>query len=376
MIEQRMIGQPGTSGAPVRNVDAIVDLVRAGALEFDAAVAYVTDSGVDALLSTIASSGVASEWAGVTKRFLVSIDWYRSDPTALERLAAMPSEVRVHDGSRVVDRPGCVPFVPWHPKWFSMRGSSARGHLIGSGNLSRNGLVSGHEAGTLQIVRKPSNKTENAVDSAIRDGEAWFDTAWTAATPLSSILGRYRRGFAALPKTELARNDDVADVSGRVGARRGLTAEQLAALTSATNFWIEGKGGISLNRGPSRPGNQLNMSALMRVFFGGSAEHVARNSLIVTVTIEHPQDQTTSTSAPIRFSHNSMDVISLPVPASPWSTSYNDRVLLFTKAARGDALHFVLTARSDAGARAWRNSSKKQGTSFAMSSGRRWGVFG
>ena len=35
------------------NVDAIVDLVRSGATTFDAAVAYVTDSGVDALLSNI-----------------------------------------------------------------------------------------------------------------------------------------------------------------------------------------------------------------------------------------------------------------------------------------------------------------------------------
>ena len=60
MIEQRMIGQPGRSGAPVRNIDAIVDLVRVGATAFDAAVAYVTDSGVDALLSNISSSGADS----------------------------------------------------------------------------------------------------------------------------------------------------------------------------------------------------------------------------------------------------------------------------------------------------------------------------
>ncbi|WP_224277823.1 hypothetical protein [Nocardioides lacusdianchii] len=376
MLEQRMIGQPGMTGAPVRNIDAIVDLVRTGATAFDAAVAYVTDSGVDALLSKISSSGADAEWAVVTKRFLVSIDWYRSDPTALERLAALPAEVRVHDGRRVVDRPGCVPFVPWHPKWFSVHGSSARGHLVGSGNLSRNGLVSGHEAGTLQIVRKPSNKTEKVVEAAIRAGEAWFEDSWTGAAPLPTVLDKYRRGFAALPKTEVARNDDVADVSGRVGTRYGLTAEQLAALTSATNFWIEGTGGISKNRGPSRPGNQLNMSALTRVFFGGSADEVPRNSALLSVTIEHPTDQTVSSGAPIRFSDNSMDVITLPVPGSPWSTSYDDRVLLFTKATRGAALHYVLTVRSGAGARSWRNASEAQGTSFSMRSGRRWGVFG
>ncbi|MFD1506063.1 hypothetical protein FE374_18325 [Georgenia yuyongxinii] len=376
MLEQRMIGQPGRTGARVSNIDAIVDLVRVGAAAFDAAVAYVTDTGVDTLISNISSSGADAEWTGVTKRFLVSIDWYRSDPTALERLAALPAEVRVHDGKRVVDRRGCVPFVPWHPKWFSVHGSSVRGHLVGSGNLSRNGLVFGHEAGTLQIVRKPSNKAEKTVDAAIRAGEAWFENCWAGATPLSTIIGEYRRGFAALPKTEVARNDDVADVSGRVGTRYGLSPEQLTALTSATNFWIEGKGGISRNRGPSRPGNQLNMSALMRVFFGGSADEVPKNSALVTVTIEHPRDQTMSTPAPIRFSDNSMDVITLPVPESPWPTSYDDRVLLFTKAARGDALHYVLTVHSDAGARAWRNASKTQGTSFSMRSGRRWGVFG
>ena len=376
MLEQRMIGQPGTTGAPVTNIDAIVDLVRLGATAFDAAVAYVTNSGVDALVSNISSSGADAEWTGVTKRFLVSIDWYRSDPTALERLAALPAEVRVHDGMRVVDRQGCVPFVPWHPKWFSVHGSSVRGHLVGSGNLSRNGLVFGHEAGTLQMVRKPANNTEKVVDAAIQVGEAWFENAWTAATPLSTIIDKYRRGFAALPKTEVARNDDVAGASGRVGTRRGLTPEQLTALTSGNNFWIEGSGGISLNRGPSRPGNQLNMSAMMRVFFGGSADDVPRNSALVTVTIEHPRHPATLTAAPIRFSHNSMDVISLPVPESPWPTSYDGRVLLFTKVARGEALHYVLTVHPAVGARAWRNASTKQGTTFSMQSGRRWGVFG
>jgi hypothetical protein len=374
MLEQRMIGQPGTTGAPTTNVDGIVDLLRTGAVTFDSAVAYVTDSGVDTLLARTAAQGVESEWAGLTKRFLVSIDWYRSDPTALERLAALPAEVRVHDGNRVVDRRGCVPFVPWHPKWFSVRGTSVRGHLIGSGNLSRNGLLSGYEAGTLQIVRKPSNKAEHVVDAAIRAGEVWFETSWVRASPLSTIIDKYRRGFTALPKTEVARNDDVSDVSGRVGTRHGLSTEQLTALTAATNFWIEG-GVLSRNRGPSRPGNQLMMSALMRVYFGAPAVEVPRNTALVSVTIEHPLDQST-VSAPIRFSDNSMDVITLPVPESPWPPSYDDRVLLFTKVARGDALHFMLTVRSMAGARAWRNASSTQGTSFSMRSGRRWGVFG
>ena len=113
MLTQKMIGQPGSVRVPVTNVDGIMELVRAGASMFDSAVAYVTDSGVDALLAAVASAAAESEWKKLTKRFLVSIDWCRSDPTALERLASLPnSSVCVHDGRRVVDRSGCVPFVP------------------------------------------------------------------------------------------------------------------------------------------------------------------------------------------------------------------------------------------------------------------------
>jgi len=375
MLEQRMIGQPGKSGSPISNIDAILDLLRTGTEAFDAAVAYVTDSGVDTLLSSVATQGLGAEWLGTAKRFLVSIDWYRSDPTALERLAAMPAEVKVHDGSRVVVRPGCMPFVPWHPKWFSTRGPGVRGQLVGSGNLSRNGLVIGHEAGTLQIVRKPSNNAEKAVDAAIRAGEAWFESEWSKATSLSTVIAGYRRGFSAFPKARVGRNDDVTDRSGRVGARYGLSAEQLAALTAASNFWIEG-GFLSRNRGPTRPGNQLMMSALMRVFFGASAIEVPRNTAVGSATIEHPNNPGLVMSAPIRFSNNSMDVISLPVPEAPWPTSYDDRVLLFTKVSRGGSLHYVLNTRSTSGARTWRASSTSQGTNFSMRSGRKWGVFG
>ena len=257
-----------------------------------------------------------------------------------------------------------------------MRGPKVRGQLIGSGNLSRNGLLTGHEAGLLQILANPANKTERAVDAAIQSGTDWFEHMWNVATPLPSVIDRYRRGFAALPKENVGRNDDVVDESGRVGTRYGLSAEQLAALTSGSNFWIEG-GTLSRNRGPSRPGNQLMMSALMRVFFGAPAIEVPKNTARGSAMIEHPQQVTTVVSSPIRFSHNSMDVISLPVPEAPWPTSYDDRVLMFTKVSRGGGLHYVLSVKSVSAARTWRSASEAQGTSFTMRrGGRRWGVFG
>lgn len=59
------------------------------------------------------------------------------------------------------------------------------------------------------------------------------------------------------------------------------------------------------------------MSALMRLFFGASAEEVPRNTALGTVAIEHPNDPSLVAPPPIRFSDNSMDVISLLVPEAP-----------------------------------------------------------
>ncbi|MFK4359137.1 hypothetical protein [Rhodococcus sp. 27YEA6] len=376
MLKQMMIGQPGSGRGPVTNVDGIIELVRAGASKFDSAIAYVTDSGVDALIEAIGTGRVELEWTQLAKRFLVSIDWYRSDPTALQRLASLPNcSVRVHDGERVVNRSGCVPFVPWHPKWFSVQGNATRGILVGSGNLSRNGIKYGHEAGCLQIIKNPSSRAEKSADAAIHDGQRWFDKMWKQATPLDDIAVKYHNLYAALPKVRLPRNDDISAESERVGKSRALDMDKLAALTSGTNLWIE-SGRLTQNRGPGREGNQLMMSAFTRVYFGFRAAEVPQNTAIGSVTIENSTDRRTTSSAPIRFSDNSMDVITLPVPESPWPSSYGDQVLHFEKISRGKELHFVLTVHAEPNASTWLKKWENQDTSYTMTSGRRWGVFG
>lgn len=376
MLVHRAVGQPGTARVVSRNVDALTQLISAErAIGFDAAVAYVTDSGVDALLYAVDQAGLGARWSAMKKRFLVSCDWFRSDPTALERLHSTPSTtVRVHDGARVVARGGCVPYVPWHPKWFAVVGPAIRGNFCGSGNLSRNGLLTGHEVGVLQIVSRPTSAAERAVDTSLRAGATWFERHWRPATPLMSVWAEYQRRFAENPPNSAGRNDDDADASGRVGKRHGLTPAQLAALSAAPNFWIDA-GILSHNRGPNRPGNQLMMSALMRVFFGAAAIEVDQNTLVAKPVVEHPRNNAVQAEAPIRFSDNSMDVISLPVPETPWPATYDDMTLLFTKVARASSLHFVLTVRDPAGSQGWRNQSIAQGTAYEMRSGRKWGVF-
>lgn len=377
MLVQRLIAQPRTANAATTNVDAIVELLAsAGAARFSAAVAYVTDGGVDALLDKVSAPSAGAGWHQLEKRFLVGIDWCRSDPTALNRLASLASaEVRVHDGERVAVRSGCVPYLPWHPKWFAVQGSTIHGTLCGSGNLSRNGMLRGHEAGVLQIVRSPRTAAERAIQASLEDGENWFGQHWTSATPLQRILVPYEREFARRPHDSPGRNDDGSDESGRVGTSRALKPEQLAQLAGARYFWIEA-GTLSRNRGAGRPGNQLMMSALMRVFFGAEARAVPKNTHVAYPVIEDSTDPSNAIRTTLRFSHNSMDVLGLPVPISPWPAQYDDRTLLFTKVARGTALHYSLTVRDAGGARQWRRTSSTQATEYRMSSGRRWGVFG
>src|SRR4051812_6810233 len=87
-----------------------------------AAVAYVRDGGVTAV-DDLFSAHDRAWWAGISKRWLVAIDWCRSDPSALESLAGRDgglrnSRLKVHDGAAVVLRRGCVPRRPFHPKLF------------------------------------------------------------------------------------------------------------------------------------------------------------------------------------------------------------------------------------------------------------------
>src|SRR5688500_10192923 len=73
------------------------------------AVAYATVGGVK-LLEEIFTEDPRARWEQMNKRWLVGIDWCRSDPPALDRLGALAhSEVKVPDGEAVVTAAGCTP---------------------------------------------------------------------------------------------------------------------------------------------------------------------------------------------------------------------------------------------------------------------------
>src|SRR5213080_2846883 len=117
----------------------------------DAAVAYATTGGVEAILESL-----VPHRASLRLRWLLAIDWCRSEPAALDQLQAeAQTQIRIVDGAHVVRQPACVPRVPFHPKTFVLRGPTAVGIVTGSGNASRNGMAKGHEVGNVLVVDNP-----------------------------------------------------------------------------------------------------------------------------------------------------------------------------------------------------------------------------
>lgn len=341
----------------------------------DVAVAYATPSGVRTMIE-IMSTNDSDAWDRMKKRWLIGIDWCRTDPSALDSLAAMPqSSVKIFDGSRVVNRPNCTPKLPYHPKGFILHGSDRTAVIAGSGNLSRNGLLRGHELGSVLVCGSPTNALERALNESCNKVVAWFEAKWKGADSYSSLrsayLSRYESSdnLKAPPPTE---DDSVASDELDVGAaRRGaLTTDQLKKMRVARHFWIRFV--KNQNRGRGVPGSQLMMSRMMRVFFGFPAEDLQRNSTIGMVTISYDNFVD---SFSLRFSDNAMDVLNLPVPGRGGPASYDGEILMFERqgSARGNL--YFLTIGNAAQIRDWERRSSRIGASYRMSSGRPWGVF-
>lgn len=323
-----------------------------------AAVAYATHSGVAELLRRLAA---LDEWDRVSKRWLVGIDFCRSDPIALNGLDNLPSSnVRIYDGRFVVGRVRCTPRVSFHPKLYAFRRGNKEAVVAGSGNLSRTGLRIGVEAGL------------SVYDIAGRDSRSlrrWFNRRWGLASPLDDVAAEYDDRFRSQENrlNPTPTEDDVAPESA--GTRGQLRPDQLRKIKVCRNLWIQA-GNLHLNRGPGRPGNQLMLKRNTRVYFGFPARDLDRDTTVGHVEIEYAGNVRHDCS--LRFSNNSMDVLTLPVPGVDGPAAYDQRVVCFEQTGVRQFRLVVGTHRDIA---RWRRKSTAIDGFFRMSSRREWGVF-
>jgi HKD family nuclease len=115
------------------------------------AVAYATHSGCVDLISRF--QRVVNDWDDLEKRWLISIDFGRTDASALEYLQRLPnSEIRIPSASHLLEN-NLMPERCFHPKTYIFDcGTDYAGPpyaiFVGSGNLTVSGLRAGVEHGT------------------------------------------------------------------------------------------------------------------------------------------------------------------------------------------------------------------------------------
>ena len=324
-----------------------------------AAVAYATHTGVAELDHEL---GELEPWRTATKRWLVGIDYCRSDPVALKHLNDSPrSRVRIFDGRVVSSRAGCVPRNSYHPKAYLLQGPEQSAVVVGSGNLSRTGLRVGVEAAA--EISSPENEP-------FADMLAWYRHNWRDATPFGEIEEQYGKQHAS---AQNRRNPVVSDddsLPESVFARTGqLRPNELRKIRVCRHLWIQA-GNLHRNLGQGRPGNQLMMKRNSRVFFGFAALDLQPNTYIGDVAIrfgEHLRPV-----CQMRFSDNSMDVLTLPVPGEEGPEAYDQRALHFTRVG---VREFNLSIGAPVEARKWKRRSATIDGSYKMKSGRQWGVY-
>lgn len=335
--------------------DAFYDVAPSN---LEAALAYATDSGVATLIAKLEP---LDGWRKVRKRWLIGIDYCRSDPTAIGYLKDLPkSEVRIHDGKFVVARNGCVPRVSYHPKLYIFRRTGHSAVILGSGNLSYTGLQVGIEAGVSLLDND---------EATLRTAKKWFTGHWKKACSWAEIEKPYSRQYLSVKNRRnpmVTEDDHVPEVSTKRGQ---ITPEQLRQLRVCQHLWVEA-GNLHKNRGRELPGNQLMLKRNTRVFFGFPARDLPRDSTVGHVEILF--DGQSREDCSIRFSNNSMDVLTLPIPDFKGSFKYDQETLCFTRIG---VRKFRLEIGTNGDSRKWKRGSRAINGLFEMKGGRKWGIY-
>lgn len=279
--------------------------------KFFGCFAYATQSGFRVFELSVGKNF----WTVTKTRWLFGIDYGRTDPRALREIAMRANaEVRIFDGSFVVDQAGFVPRRDFHPKVAIMgkTGSDKQGLVLGSGNFSYNGLKRSVEAGSSIVATTKADFAEH-----IEPVRSVFEALWKDACPLADIVTSYEKRLA--------------DLIGIRDANR-----PVKKTASISGFWIEA-GYVTKNRGQGKPGNQIFAPNGFRSYFSlkkgkGSSTHIGA---VIFKTETGPE-----VTKNYRENDNGMEKLTLPMPEDHGFGVYDGKVLVFEPKGNG----FLLTA--------------------------------
>lgn len=275
--------------------------------DFFGAYAYATQSGATSFDLVLGGDF----WEGTPSRWLFGIDYGRTQPQALRFMCAKKNaDVRIYDGTWVVNQIGFVPRRDFHAKiaFLLNPGANLFGMVVGSGNFSSNGLRKSIEAGAAICT-----ENGNGFDATLKSSLGLADSLWENATPVADILDAYEERWSASFSRKVAENQ--LNMSTDHGEKE--------------IFWIEA-GYVTKNRGPKRPGNQIDFPRGMGRYFGfNPPADMPPNSVIGNVTFDTPVGGLVSNN--LRLGNNMMEKISLPIPETHGFDIYDGKILVFQR---------------------------------------------
>lgn len=332
--------------------------------------AYATDAGVKLLLNALKEN--MTGWHQIEKRWVVSIDYARTEPEAFKKLLSLNnSVVRVPSFEAIMKKKDFKPKRNFHPKTIlfdSNNGIEAGpvGLVVGSGNLSLSGMSLGFESAMAINWSKRSSKKYKSNFREIAKEIHSIEEIFSIATPITvSMINEYRN---KRPIIKQKFDDDSDEISDITQENSELDISKAIALRTSRHFWID-VAYVAPNRGKGIPGNQIDMQRGSRTFFGFSPETIKRNAPLGDVNIRYNDAPVT---CHMRFGNNFMDKLNLPIPGADGPETYENKTLMFEKLRDGT---YSLTIGSKAGISKWKRLSKKTKTLYQMQSGREYGVF-
>jgi hypothetical protein len=284
MFERRIYLQGPGKPQHGQMVEGISEAVIVSLTEYFAAVAYATSAGCRLLFERLRHK---TAWLHSHKRWLIGIDFGRTEPDALKYLATLPnSEVRVPNANVVLEKPRFMPSTVFHSKVHiaSQRSAgkqvpSSLAVFIGSANLTPSGLTVGYECGVLERWRSPLTASDRHAVRQTLTGIAHLERLWGKADPVEEILPKYRKIWAKSPPPVRVLDEQELPETG--SEAQAVSPENLA---KAKGLWVQ-IDELYKNRGPDRPGNQVDLPRGTRVFFGFPPDDVPRNTVFGELTI-------------------------------------------------------------------------------------------
>jgi hypothetical protein len=283
-------------------------------------------------------------WEG--SHWVVGIDYGRTEPRALEFLSRrLPAgALRIHAGRAVVASRAFRPQRDFHLKAFGAVNLQRDRYalLSGSGNFSRAGLVNSTEMGVLVLARQAHEA--NRVVLPAYEG---LEELYRQADPVDVVFAEYsRRWIPSYAKGVPAKADVEVDNTWQ-------------------RFWID-VGYVTKNRGPDRPGNQIDMPRGVHRFFGmRAAPNIAPNTqigLVRFLNLRRNPDRA------LRLGNNVMEKITLPLPETIDVGAYDGKIIEFERRTDG---YFLRTYEPDV----FRDvlAASRRSVSHEMGSHRRYG---